>query len=71
MPKKRVRKKSMVSNEQLRCPLGKKSRLRLVQQKNALVRCFLEESGPCPKELAFGGGFYCRAIYQEDAAEAK
>jgi len=71
MPNKHIRKNSKVANEQLRCPLGKKSRLRLVQQKHVLVRCFLEENGPCAQELAFGGGFYCRALWKEYGVEAK
>ncbi len=47
-------------NNELTCPSGTATQLRLVKQKPVLVECILGESvHRCPNSVSFGNGSYC------------
>ncbi len=49
----------------MHCPLGRGSRLTVINRNAMLVECVLIEKGPCAQALWFGGGAYCRHFLRE------
>jgi|GEM_PF-2356352 len=51
--------------EPLRCPVGKRSRLREIDPSDKLTECFVEETLPCAHSISYGSRFFCRLLWQK------